>query len=90
MTDQSSTRVLAIDGGGTRCRLALSGQNTSMTVETGSANVSSDFEGATAELIRGVTEIARISATPIELLAEIPAYAGIAGVTGRDAAARLA
>lgn len=90
MTRLHDTSILAIDGGGTRCRIALTTEGEPLVVQAGSANVSTDFEAATAELLRGLGEVAgRVGVSP-EKLARVPAYIGLAGVTGPDIADRLA
>jgi glucosamine kinase len=89
MTTVETYPILAVDGGGTRCRIALkSGQDTTV-VETGSANVSSDFNRAVAEISTGLATLAERASLPLERLAAIPAYIGLAGVTGAQMAERL-
>lgn len=80
--------VLAIDGGGTRCRVALDGAER-IIVETGSANVSTDFDGAVAQLRLGLEELAARLDQPVETLWSVPAFIGLAGVTGPEMAGRL-
>lgn len=90
MTVLHETSILAIDGGGTRCRIALTTKGEPLVVRAGSVNVSTDFSAATAELVRGLREVAKRSGVAIEALAHVPAYIGLAGVTGPDIAERLA
>ena len=82
--------ILAVDGGGTRCRLVLcSGAAGRWSVEMGSANVSSDFEGAAAQIRAGLTALAAESGASEEALRDVPAYLGLAGITGPALAERL-
>ncbi|MXQ07450.1 ATPase [Alphaproteobacteria bacterium GH1-50] len=90
MTNADDIMALAIDGGGTRCRVALSGPRGRELVETGSANVSTDFEGALVQIETGLTQLAQQSAMTYEALAALPAFVGLAGVTGPAIADRLA
>ena len=81
--------VIAVDGGGTRCRLVLDRAEGRITVETGSANVTSDFDAALGEIRRGLDQLAdRAGLTPAEI-AELPAYLGLAGASDRTVCARV-
>ncbi|SMR82094.1 glucosamine kinase [Aliiroseovarius halocynthiae] len=92
--NQSSTHisnpVVAIDGGGTRCRLALRNGIVDTIVETGSANVTTNFDAAIAEMTRGLTQLSAQSGWDMDALSQLPAYAGLAGVAGSDMADRVA
>lgn len=89
MSDSLNNAVIAIDGGGTRCRVALDDGRAPRAVETSSANVSTDFEGAVAQIIEGMGRLAqKVGALP-EALWRLPAFVGLAGVTGVDMRARL-
>lgn len=90
MTDALKTSVLALDGGGTRCRLALRDGHSVIAVETGSANISTDMAGAVAQVRDGLEQLAVKSGAPVEVLAMCPIYIGIAGVTGPEIAGRFA
>lgn len=83
--------VIAVDGGGTRSRLALclSG-GARFEAEAGAANVSSDFDGALAQLRAGLTELAGAAGIAPDDLNGLPAYLGLAGVTGPALAQRVA
>lgn len=81
--------VIAIDGGGTRCRVALHDGHETIVVETGSANVSSDFEGAVAQITQGLRQLAIRMKAPLDDLLSAPAYAGLAGVMDAAIADRL-
>lgn len=81
--------ILAIDGGGTRCRIAACAGDRNVSVETGSANVSTDFEGAIHEITHGLDRLAGRLDSTAEALSSAPAFVGLAGVTGPLIAERL-
>lgn len=89
MSDSFLSPVLAIDGGGTRCRLALAEGHGITTVETGSANVSTDFDGTVREIRNGLGHLADRTGHTVDELARLPAFVGLAGVTGTAIADRL-
>ena len=89
MGDSLNSTVLAIDGGGTRCRVAASAGDAPVFVETGPANVSTDFDGAVREVLDGLTRLADQMGLPLEALSGLPAFVGLAGVTGPEIADRL-
>ncbi len=90
MSRPSDTIVLAADGGGTRCRLAVSDGSAVQSIEVGAANVSTDFDAACAELKRGIAALAQCAGLEATQIARAPAYLGLAGITGRALADRLA
>lgn len=90
VTDRLTSFVIAIDGGGTRCRLALDGPHGRFSAETGSANVTTDFDAAIATIGAGLTELAAAASCDPARLAAVPAYLGLAGVTDSLMAARVA
>ncbi|MEL7213396.1 MAG: BadF/BadG/BcrA/BcrD ATPase family protein [Pseudomonadota bacterium] len=81
--------VLAVDGGGTRCRVALSDDQGTTVAETGCANVSTDFDGGIREILKGLNDLARASKIAPEVLKGLPTFVGLAGVTGPAMADRL-
>lgn len=81
--------VLAVDGGGTRCRVAASDGQDTVSVESGSANASTDFDGAVREISIGLEKIARRLGCPVEALRSAPAFVGLAGVVGSAISDRL-
>lgn len=89
MNTAPHTLVLAVDGGGTRCRIAASDGSGAVSVETGSANVSTDFDGSVRQIKRGLATLADRMGCPIETLIAAPAFVGLAGVTGPVIAGRL-
>ncbi len=90
MTQSADTLVLAVDGGGTRCRLAACDGDIVHRVEVGAANVSTDFDAACAELRRGLQALVAESGRALTDLTRAPTYMGLAGITGEAIADRLA
>ena len=90
MMDTLETSVLALDGGGTRCRLALSRGSEVIMAETGPANISTDFAGAVAQVVDGLARLSSATGQSAAALANCPIYIGIAGVTGVEIAERFA
>ncbi|MCA0929074.1 BadF/BadG/BcrA/BcrD ATPase family protein [Ruegeria profundi] len=89
MTESRNNAVLAIDGGGTRCRVACMIDGVVHSVETGAANVSTDFDGALAQIRSGLDQVSdRIGVLGAKMLG-FPAYVGLAGVTDKQIAQRL-
>ncbi|MDA7427066.1 ATPase [Primorskyibacter aestuariivivens] len=89
MTGASHSQVIAIDGGGTRCRVAAHDGHETIMIETGSANVSSDFDGAVTQITEGLGKLAARLECPVEDLLAVPAFAGLAGVVDGAIADRL-
>ncbi len=89
MNDSRRIPVVAIDGGGTRCRLAVADGKSIIAAETGSANVSTDFEGALSEISAGLDSLAERAGLTSDALSRIPAFVGLAGVTGKTISERL-
>ncbi len=89
MPQSSATSYLAIDGGGTYCRFVLMYRGQRFEMTGGSANVSTDFEGAKAVLTDGMASLSDQSGVPTEALYALPAFIGVAGVTGPSMATRL-
>lgn len=89
MLNAKNDSILAVDGGGTRCRLVLSGTAGQWSVEMGSANVTSDFDGAVHQIKEGLAALSSQSGLAPEALYQVPAYLGLAGVTGPAIATRL-
>ncbi len=90
MTQPPSSPVIAVDGGGSHCRLALHTPSREIQVQVGSANVSTDFTAALAQLTSGLNQLAQTADVPFSELINIPAYLGLAGVTGPAMAQRVA
>ncbi len=89
MTRSSDSLLLAVDGGGTRCRLAACRAGVVHRVEVGAANISTDFDAACHELIKGLDSLATASGYSADVLASAPAYLGLAGITGEAIVDRL-
>lgn len=89
MRAEDHTTVIAVDGGGTRCRLVLDGPGGRLAVERGSANVSSDFSAAMGAVEAGLSELAARSGRSLAQIRALPIYLGLAGMTGEGVAARV-
>lgn len=89
MTDVEDTFVLAIDGGGSQCRFALSSGNAKHVLTEGPANATTDFEGTVACLLKGLNALADLTAIPLDKLVVFPAFVGVAGVTSPQIAEKL-
>lgn len=86
----TSNPVVAIDGGGTRCRLALRDGCADAVVELGSANVTTDFDAAISEISRGLELLGARAGIEVAELISLPAYVGLAGVAGPSVAKDVA
>lgn len=58
-------------------------------VEVGAANLYSDFDGAIAQLTRGLAELAEALRVEVGALGGFPAFVGLAGMSNRTLAARV-
>ncbi len=90
MLDVTPDSVIAVDGGGTRCRVALATSADIRVVEVGAANISTDFDAAVAEIALGLEHLATDTGATEDQLKGLPAYLGIAGTTGPALAGKLA
>lgn len=90
MTSWKTNCILAVDGGGTRCRFALVGDGVSFRGEVGAANVTTDFTGAVQQLNAGLEDLANKAGVPLIDLENVPGYLGLAGYQADRDAARLA
>lgn len=89
MVDSRTSPVVAVDGGGTRCRLAFDDGKSVIAAEAGSANVSTDFDGALDEILMGLERLAVRADLTLDALSRVPAFVGLAGVTGESISERL-
>ncbi|WP_170374346.1 BadF/BadG/BcrA/BcrD ATPase family protein [Ruegeria atlantica] len=89
MNESRDNAVLAVDGGGTRCRVACEIWGAVHSVETGAANVSTDFDSALAQIRAGLDQLSRQIEVTIGDLITLPAFVGLAGVTDAAIAGRL-
>ena len=81
--------VLAVDGGGTSCRIALQDGGARHVVTLGPANVATDLSGAIATIREGIARLAaEVDAGP-ETLCGLPAYLGLAGILDDEDAERV-
>lgn len=84
MLESLHTRVLAVDGGGTRCRIAVGDGDGMTVVETGSANVSTDIQGSLRQIFAGFEALSARTGEDLLELSRLPAFVGLAGVTGPE------
>ena len=89
MTESKNSIVLAVDGGGTRCRVACEVEGVVQSVEAGSANVSTDFDGSIDQIRYGLSEMAHRLRIGVQDLVRQPAFVGLAGVTDEKIANRV-
>ena len=89
MNESRISAVLAVDGGGTRCRVACEIDGSVRCVETGAANVSTDFDGALVAIRAGFGDLSRQIGAKAEDMLGWPAFVGLAGVTDAGIAERL-
>ena len=89
MSSPTHTLVIAVDGGGTRCRLAARAGDDVTAIETGPANASTDFDQAVRQIAEGLEALAARIGRPVETLTAAPAFVGLAGVTGPEIVIRL-
>lgn len=81
--------ALGVDGGGTRCRIALELDEVRHAVALGSANVTTDPAGAAATVRLGLAEVAGAAGVTLSDIRDVPAYLGLAGVLDEMDAAAL-
>jgi len=89
MSLEDSKAVLAIDGGGTRCRFALVVDTERFDCELGAANVFTDFEGAVRCIKSGVIQLSAVAGVEVEAIYNVPAYVGLAGANVEATRAKL-
>jgi len=81
--------ALAVDAGGTHCRIAWVTEDTYESVVVGAANASSDLDSAANTIEQGLVMLASSLEIPSEHVKSVPAYLGVAGVVGPDIAKKL-
>lgn len=86
MADSSPPTLIAVDGGGTSCRIAVLRNGKRSEIRTGRANVSSDRDGAVQTIRRGLAEAAEAAGLVQADLPACRAYLGLAGVVGAEEA----
>ena len=89
MSGSRKPPVIAIDGGGTKCRFALDDGKSIVAAESGPANVSTDLGSALNEISAGLDRLAERAGLNLEALSRIPAFVGLAGMTGETISERL-
>ncbi|MEM6637513.1 MAG: BadF/BadG/BcrA/BcrD ATPase family protein [Pseudomonadota bacterium] len=89
MAEDSDTQYIAVDGGGSGCRLVLVRESDTVFAEAGPANVSTDPIAAVDRIRHGLSLLAERSGQSMEDLMGLPAYFALAGVTGPAIAARV-
>ena len=82
--------VVAVDGGGTRCRLVLDTGDGRVAVETGPANVATNLDAALGEIHAGLAALAAKAGLAPDRIAALPAYIGLAGAGDRAIRAQVA
>ena len=89
MICQHAPPILAIDGGGTHCRLACNHQGDIVQIEAGAANVSNDFDAAVAEIIGGLDTLCAMVGDSRDAFLHRAAFVGLAGVMSPEIGRRL-
>lgn len=89
MTESLNSAVLAVDGGGTRCRVACEVSGIIQSVETGAANVSTDFDASIRQIQAGFAQMAQMLGVGQQDLVRLPSFVGLAGVTDDRIAGRV-
>ena len=90
MTNTSVRKaVIAIDGGGTRCRVAYVAADLCEVVEGGASNACSNFDGTVQSINAALQELGQRLAMPVSELHSTPAYAGLAGVIDKTIESKL-
>lgn len=73
-------RALAVDMGGTHCRVALVTKNDYEMIVVDGVNAMSDVDGAAQAIVSGTEALSEKVNLPISTLEASPAYLGVAGV----------
>jgi len=89
MSLKDSNAVLAIDGGGTRCRFALVVDTERFDCVLGAANVFTDIEGAVRCIKSGIMQLSTLAGVESGDIYSVPAYVGLAGANVEATKARL-
>jgi len=80
MVESDHIRAIAVDGGGTHCRLALINGDRVEFVVSGAANASSNFSDSVESITSGLRALAERTHSSLDMFGELPAYVGLAGV----------
>ncbi|MEL6167267.1 MAG: BadF/BadG/BcrA/BcrD ATPase family protein [Pseudomonadota bacterium] len=81
-------RYLAVDGGGSGCRMAIWTGTQRVEVSAGPANVTTDLQAALANIRCGLKALGEQAG--VEGIDDVPGYLGLAGVTGPEIAKAVA
>lgn len=84
MTDGLKVSAIAVDGGGTNCRIAGITETACEVVVKGAANAFTDFDGTVRTITAGLRDLAELMSVPVSTLAATPAYLGLAGVVDHE------
>ncbi len=79
MSGSKKPAAIAVDGGGTHCRIALIKDDNIDSVIAGPANVSTDFSGSINTIMSGLAELSQRNSLSAHQLNNIPIYLGLAG-----------
>ncbi len=90
MIDSPDMGLIGVDGGGTSCRIALERHGGRTEIVLGSANVTTDFRGATKLIREGLDAVAAKAGLSGEVLWTYPAYLGLAGIVDEEGAGAVA
>lgn len=90
MTAHDAPLLIAADGGGTGCRIALLADGRRVDLQVGRANVHSDPEGAATTLRQGLERLADAAGIAVSDLSRAVGYFGLAGANAPAAALRVA
>jgi len=89
MNDASKITAIAVDGGGTNCRIAAIADNGCEIVVKGAANAFTDFDGTVQTITSGLHELSGNLSVSLDVLTDTPAYLGLAGVVDQRIARAL-
>lgn len=76
--------VIAVDGGGTTCRVALQKGDDIWQETMGSANVSTNFDAAVSELSKALSSIGQKAGFSLDQIAKMPTFIGLAGMVSSE------
>jgi glucosamine kinase len=89
MDHMAADNLIGIDGGGTSCRAALLWRGKRYEARSGSANVTSDLQGAVAAISEALRDVALQARLSLPDLMDVPAHLGLAGATTPEICAKV-
>lgn len=89
MTMHDSNRVLAVDGGGTRCRFALWDNGHVTIVEKGPTNIITNFDSSVRILLEGLDSLSTRTHIDSDNLTSTPTFLGLSGLISAELCTRL-